>query len=117
MITLRHFFVGNYTEKSIQRVAKSMNMTKVLRNKLVPHYKDWCDIIANLININNTFIQFSSDEPVTKEVLGHRRADWSQQLQIIVRDIQGAEIYKEQPGRKMPGAPGFQRRSTIDFKV
>ena len=32
--------IGNYTEQSIQRVAKSMNMKKELREKLVPHYKD-----------------------------------------------------------------------------
>jgi hypothetical protein len=32
--------IGNYTDPSIQRVAKSMNMAKVLREKLVPQYKD-----------------------------------------------------------------------------
>ena len=32
---------GNYTEESIQRVAKSMNMTKILRDKLFPHFKNW----------------------------------------------------------------------------
>jgi hypothetical protein len=33
-------FAGNYTEQSIQRVAKSMNMAKALKEKLVPTYKD-----------------------------------------------------------------------------
>ena len=31
---------GNYTEQSIHRVAKAMNLTKELREKLVPQYKD-----------------------------------------------------------------------------
>ena len=63
------FYLGNYTEKAIQRVAKSMNMRRVLKEKLVPQYQD-------------------CDEPVTREVLGHRKADWTKQLQILVQDIQ-----------------------------
>ena len=35
------FYIGNYTEQSIQRVAKAMNLTKELREKLVPQHKDW----------------------------------------------------------------------------
>ena len=88
---------GNYTDQSIQRVAKAMNLTKELREKLVPQYKD-------------------SEEAVRKEVLGHRRADWSQQLRIVVEDIQSAAVYSRRPGRKMPGAPGFQRKVEFDFK-
>ena len=42
---------GNYTEQSIQRVAKSMNMTKVLREKLFPHFKDWYLIRFCIIKI------------------------------------------------------------------
>ena len=61
--------------------------------------------------------QYFSDNPVMKEVLGHRRADWSQQLKIVVKDIQEAETFKEQRGRKMPGALGFQRRVAVDYKV
>lgn len=33
--------LGNYTEQSLQRIAKSMEMSKLLKQKLVPHYKDW----------------------------------------------------------------------------
>ena len=65
--------IGNYTEQSIQRVAKAMNLTKELREKLVPQYKD-------------------TDNPVRKEVLGHRRADWSQQLKMLVEDIKVGSI-------------------------
>ena len=60
---------GNYTEDSIQRVAKSMNLSKVLREKLVPAFKD-------------------SEDAVHKERLGHRKADWSKQLKVVVEDIQ-----------------------------
>ena len=31
--------------------------------------------------------------------------------------LQATGIYKEQKGRTMPGAPGFQRRTDFDFKV
>ena len=46
-----------------------MNLSKVLREKLSPGFKD-------------------SDEATRKERLGHRRADWSKQLQIVVSDIE-----------------------------
>ena len=59
---------GNYTEDSIQRVAKAMNLSKALKEKLTPAFKD-------------------SDEATHKERLGHRRADWSKQLQVVVNDI------------------------------
>ena len=39
---------GNYTDQSIQRVAKAMNMTKVLRSKLVPQFKDRYIIFLDL---------------------------------------------------------------------
>ena len=81
----------------------------------------------------NCSLYFVSDEPVTKEVLGHRKADWTKQLQIIVQDIQvlghlffylynknlsfkGAEVYREQRGRIMSGAPGYRRKTSHDFK-
>ena len=43
-----------------------------------------------IVQIKNGIIEsiFNSDDPVRKEVLGHRRADWSQQLKILVKDIQ-----------------------------
>ena len=80
------YYTGNYTDQSIQRVAKSMNMTKVLRQKLVPQYKDWC--VLNVLFLILSMKFFVSDDSVTKEVLGHRKADWSQQLHILVKDIQ-----------------------------
>ena len=46
-----------------------MNLSKVLREKLSPGFKD-------------------SDEATHKERLGHRRADWSKQLQVVVKDIE-----------------------------
>ena len=36
--------------------------------------------------VDNLYI-FVSDDPVKKEVVGHRRADWSKQLKILVEDI------------------------------
>ena len=36
------FCVGNYTEDSLQRIAKSMVMSKLLKEKLVPQYKERC---------------------------------------------------------------------------
>ena len=32
--------LGNYTEDSLQRIAKSMEMSKLLNQKLIPQYKD-----------------------------------------------------------------------------
>ena len=46
-----------------------MNLSKVLREKLVPAFKD-------------------SEEAVLKERLGHRTADWAKQLKVVVDDIQ-----------------------------
>ena len=33
-------FLGNYTEDSLQRIAKSMEMARLLEEKLIPHYKN-----------------------------------------------------------------------------
>ena len=41
--------------------------------------------------VDNLYI-FISDDPVKKEVLGHRRADWSKQLKILVEDIKVRDI-------------------------
>ena len=46
-----------------------MNLSKVLREKLVPAFKD-------------------SEDAVLKERLGHRKADWGKQLKVVVDDIQ-----------------------------
>ena len=62
-------------------------------------------------------IKICRNEPVRKEKLGHRKVDWSQQLDIVVQDIQQADIYKKTPGRTMPGALGYLRRTNFDFKV
>ena len=32
--------LGNYTEKSLQRVAKSVNVLKCVKEKIVPQFKD-----------------------------------------------------------------------------
>ena len=37
------------------------------------------------------------DEPVRKEKLGHRKVDWSQQLDIVVQDIQVQGVHKNEP--------------------
>ena len=34
------FYPGNYTEDSLQRIAKSLVMTKLLKEKIVPQYKE-----------------------------------------------------------------------------
>ena len=31
--------------------------------------------------------------------------------------VQGASVYEYQSGRKMPGAPDYKRKDTVDFKV
>ena len=66
--------------------------------------------------------------------MGHRRVNWSQQLEIVVKDIQvksrklfdyfvtnnysqNAGVFIHTPGRTMPGAPGYHRRTEFDFKV
>ena len=42
-ISLSDFYtchVGNYTEDSLQRIAKSTEMKKIVAEKLLPHYKE-----------------------------------------------------------------------------
>ena len=34
------YIAGNYTEDSLQRIAKSVVMSKLLKEKIVPHYKE-----------------------------------------------------------------------------
>ena len=75
-----------------------MNIRKLVKEKLEPQLKD-------------------SDGRIHKERLGHRTADFSQQVQILVDDIQKSGIYKTTPGRKMPGALGYKRNDRFDFKV
>ena len=84
-----------------------MNMTKVLRQKLVPQYKDWC--VLNVLFLILSMKFFVSDDSVTKEVLGHRKADWSQQLHILVQDIQVHYVVGSL-GLKGLGTPRLSKR-------
>ena len=60
---------GNYTTDSIERVAKATDPAKLVREKLSPTYT-------------------SCEQKVYKPVLGHRRANWTDQVQHGVKDIQ-----------------------------
>ena len=86
--------------------------------------------------------KFHRDEPVLKQKLGHRKVDWNLQVEVITKDIkvdwntnwfksfktysgryfqmlnvQEASIYTYTPGRQMPGANGYTRNLSFDFKV
>jgi len=88
---------GNYTPDALQRIAKSLEITSSLEEKLYPHYID-------------------SEEPLIKDRLGYRTGDWSEQVHRGVQELCDANVFNYTAGRDMPGAPEYARKDTVDFK-
>ena len=88
---------GNYTEESLQRVAKSLVITECLEDKLYPAMMD-------------------SDVPLHKEKQGHRIADWSDQVKKGVEELCHMGVFEHVPGREMPGVKNYDRNNKVDFK-
>ena len=88
---------GNYTEESLQRVAKSLLITDCLEDKLYP------DIIE-------------SDDPFHKNKQGHRTADWSDQVHRGVKELCEAGVFEQVSGRNISGVQSYARKDKVDFK-
>ena len=76
--------LGNYAEETLQRVGKGTDVTKLVREKLFPHYKDRYHIY---IYDNNHCQLISSENAIRKPTMGHRRANWEEQLRVGVQDV------------------------------
>ena len=59
---------GNYTDDSIERVAKATDTTKILRQKLNPKF-------------------IYNENEVHKQPLGHKKVSWNEQVAHGVKDI------------------------------
>ena len=88
---------GNYTEESLQRVAKSLLITDGLEKKLYPG-------------------TLESDDPFHKNRQGHRTADWSDQVQRGVKELCEAGVFEQVSGRNISGVQSYQRKDEVDFK-
>jgi len=88
---------GNYSEDALYRIAKSLDITKCLQEKLIPQFVD-------------------SEDPLQKERMGHRTADWTDQVTKGVEDLCEVAVFEYKSGRTMPGATDYKRNDIVDFK-
>ena len=49
-------YLGNYTEDSLQRIAKSTAMSKILEETLLPHYKERQYILRIRLMLNTELL-------------------------------------------------------------
>ena len=131
---------GNYTPDALQRIAKSLEITSSLEEKLYPHYIDRF-VKCLKVGMHDHYI-CCSEEPLIKDRLGHRTGDWSEQVHRGVQELcvssklmkysltgdyfcpaipyiflQDANVFIYTAGRDMPGAPEYARKDKVDFKV
>ena len=76
---------GNYTEESLQRCAKSLEITSCLQEKLYPHYVD--RLVEGFIVMFWVTKYGLSEESMMKDRLGHRTGDWSDQVRKGVLEL------------------------------
>ena len=77
---------GNYTEAALQRVAKSMDISNYLKEKLYPQYIDRY-ILPRPGTHRGKYFEFYSEDYGVTERLGHRVADWEDQVEKGVEDM------------------------------
>ena len=77
---------GNYTPDALQRIAKSLEITSCMKEKLYPHY---VDRFVDYQKIDRVHEHFSccSEETLAKDRLGHRTGDWSDQVHRGVQEL------------------------------
>ena len=82
------------------------------------------------------YLGLFSEECGMTERLGHRIADWEDQIKKGVEDVmvcnqkqlhqsaglslhlhQESKIFESSAGRKIPGAPSYKRKNSVDFKA
>ena len=75
---------GNYTEDSLQRVAKSLDTSSCLQEKLLPQY---VDRFQNKMSLELNKLSIYSEDAMVKDRLGHRTGDWSDQVRKGAEDL------------------------------
>ena len=82
---------GNYNQENLRRVALTMDLSENLEDKLYPNYVERY-LLNHLLNIVSKIFQIFSEEPVFKMHLGHRNADWSDQVKKGVLDMKASSM-------------------------